>query len=199
MCLWNRWKISPALIVFLQWGFWSRRMSALIWPCGQHSQGLLWLIVWLSKPWLTFTLDKCHQTQKQELSWQSMSTEKMSSSLQSLECFYYEQISEMSVIHLFQCWILDKSFKRSKYMILSSPCSVLNTIYGRIILPCRICGDLSTQVFVWVRTRPLWLVVAFVRPKQFWLIQMCWEHRGVLAFGQVLTSVALLDSACILK
>lgn len=114
MCLWNRWKISPALIVFLQWGFWSRRMSTLVWPCGQHSQGLLWLIVWLSKPWLTFTLDKCHQTQKQELSWQSMSTEKISSSLQSLEHFYYEQISQMSVIHLFQCWILDKSFKRCK-------------------------------------------------------------------------------------
>ncbi len=39
MCLWNRWKISLASIVFLQLGFWSRRVLAPVWPSGHCSQG----------------------------------------------------------------------------------------------------------------------------------------------------------------
>lgn len=55
MCLWNRWKISPASTVFLQLGFWSRRVSAPVWPFGHRSQGIA--LTDYRRPWLTFALD----------------------------------------------------------------------------------------------------------------------------------------------
>lgn len=39
MCPWNRWKVCPTSVVFLQVAFWSRRVSAPVWPCGRCSQG----------------------------------------------------------------------------------------------------------------------------------------------------------------
>lgn len=51
------------------------------------------------RPWLTFTLDKFHQTGKLILSWQSLTREK------SWVHFNCEYISKMSVVRLFLLWI----------------------------------------------------------------------------------------------